>query len=87
MRAVSGLLWLLVLLAAGFSAVDLFFTMASAQGAPQQAAGAAMTAAQVIIPYVLARAVDELSGVNRPAAPKPAAAEPEKARAGETKAA
>jgi hypothetical protein len=45
-------------LAAGFQLLDTF---ASAKSAPQQAAGAALAAAIAIIPYCLARAVNELS--------------------------
>jgi hypothetical protein len=72
MRAVSGLLWLITILATLVSAIDFFFASATADSAPQQAAGAAMAVAQVAVPYVLARAFDELSGVNRPAKSKPA---------------
>jgi hypothetical protein len=43
---------------AGF---ELVFTITSANGAPQEAAGAAIAAALVIIPYVFTRCVDALS--------------------------
>jgi hypothetical protein len=42
--------------------LQLFASMATASGAPQQAAGAAIGCAMAIVPHVIARAVDELTG-------------------------
>lgn len=52
--------------AACLAAIELFSVFASAQSAPQQAAGAAIAAAMVVIPYVFTRAIEGL-------APQPAA--------------
>ena len=54
----------LYLVAAGCSVVGGLLgllTVAVASGAPQEAAGAALACASAVVPYVLARAVDELS--------------------------
>jgi hypothetical protein len=53
--------WVIAIVGAVFGGLQLFSSMMSATGAPQQAAGAAMGAAMAIIPYVIARAVDELT--------------------------
>ena len=58
----EGLCWVVVLIAAAAAVWQLFDTFANAQSAPQQAAGAAMSAATVIAPYCFARAVRALSG-------------------------
>jgi hypothetical protein len=52
--------WILVILAALFSAFELMGGLLGAKSAPQQAAVAAMAAAQIIIPYCLVRAITEL---------------------------
>jgi hypothetical protein len=41
--------------------LELFFTLATSQSAPQQAAGAAIAAAMVIVPYVFTRMVEGLA--------------------------
>ena len=38
----------------------MYFTLTASSGAPQEAAGAAMACAFVIIPYVLARAFEKI---------------------------
>jgi hypothetical protein len=58
--AVGRLLWLAVLLGALFGALTLALTNATASGAPQQAAGAAIAVGYGVLPYVLARAWDAL---------------------------
>lgn len=58
-EAVSKLMWAGVLGGTLIGGFQLLGTLA-ATSAPQQAAGAAMAAAWAIIPYVFARACDEL---------------------------
>jgi hypothetical protein len=41
-----------------FAALDLAYTILGAQSAPQQAAGAAIACAMVIIPYVFTRMLE-----------------------------
>lgn len=53
-------LWVLTILGAVIGAIILFLGLATATGAPQQAAAAAAAVAFVVIPYCLARAVSEL---------------------------
>ena len=57
----QGLCWVGVLISAVAAEVQLFDTFSSAQSAPQQAAGAAMSVATVVAPYCFARAVRALS--------------------------
>lgn len=54
--------WAITVIACLVSGLLLFMTLTSSNGAPQEAAGAAMAAAVAIIPYVFSRAVTELSG-------------------------
>lgn len=54
------ILWIVCILACLLSGVVLFYTIIDSEGAPQQAAGAAISCALVIIPYVLARAFEKL---------------------------
>lgn len=53
-------LWVLALLGALGGGLVLLLTVGAAQGAPQQAAGAAVAVALAVIPYVLARAAEGL---------------------------
>ncbi|MBL7872105.1 MAG: hypothetical protein JNM78_10865 [Cyclobacteriaceae bacterium] len=53
--------WVICILACLIAGVVLFVTITISAGAPQEAAGAAIACAIVIIPYVLARAVEGLS--------------------------
>ena len=57
----SKLLWALVLLAELAAGGILALTVSSAQGAPQEAAGAAIAAVVAVAPYCFARAYDELT--------------------------
>lgn len=59
-RVISILLWFGVLAAATLSAFEFVLNQTRAESAPQQAAAAAMAAAQVVIPYVFARSVDQI---------------------------
>lgn len=59
--------WTLAALAAVIAGFDLFTTVNIANGAPQQAAGAAMAAATAVVPYVFARAVDSITRSSQPA--------------------
>ena len=54
-------LWILCILMTLVAGLILFVTLSQSKGAPQEAAGAAIACAVVIIPYVLARAVEKLS--------------------------
>jgi len=58
------ILWILTLLGALGGGLTLLGVTFSANGAPQQAAGAAMAAALAVIPYCLARAFSELGATN-----------------------
>ncbi len=51
----------LSVLGGGVLAIDQMLQLGSAQSAPQQAAGAAMACAYVIIPYCSARALGEMA--------------------------
>lgn len=53
--------WVLALLGALLAAFVLVVMVAGANGAPQEAAGAAIAAAIAVIPYVFARAVEALA--------------------------
>lgn len=50
--------WAITALAAIFAALELVAVEGSANGAPQEAAGAALACAIVIIPYVFTRCVE-----------------------------
>ena len=52
--------WVISLLSAIGAGMLLFFTIMSSNGAPQEAAGAAMSCAVAIIPYIFARAFEKL---------------------------
>jgi hypothetical protein len=53
--------WVITALVTCFSALDYAATMVAAESAPQQAAGAAMAAVQVIVPYVFTRCMEGLA--------------------------
>jgi hypothetical protein len=57
MGVFESLCWILTILATVAAGLFLFVTFSGANGAPQQAAGAAMAAAMAIIPYVFTRGV------------------------------
>jgi hypothetical protein len=59
-RTVAKIFWVISLLAVPLGGFIGFVSIASANGAPQEAAGAAIALLVVIAPYVFARAVDEL---------------------------
>lgn len=52
------ILWFLTAVCAIISTLQFAATVTSAESAPQQAAGAAIAAAGVIIPYVFTRAIE-----------------------------
>lgn len=54
------LLWVLTILGSLFGGLFVFFALTLSNGAPQEAAGAAIGIAFAVIPYCLARAVSEL---------------------------
>ena len=54
--------WIITLICSALGGILLFDTFLSADSAPQQAAGAAMAVAIVVIPYVFSRAIAELLG-------------------------
>ena len=54
--------WVIAIIGAVLGGLQLFASMPTPNGAPQQAAGAAMGCAMAIVPYVIARAVEELTG-------------------------
>lgn len=56
------LVWVLPILGTLGGAAVLALVLMGANGAPQEAAGAAIACAAAVIPYVLARAVDALRG-------------------------
>lgn len=60
MRTLERLLWLATGLGALFGALQIALTSANATSAPQQAAGMAMAVAYAVVPYVLARALQEM---------------------------
>lgn len=61
MSGAAKFFWAMAIVGAVFGALQLVMGEASATGAPQQAASAAMACATAVVPYVLARAVDELT--------------------------
>lgn len=54
--------WVVTIICCVIAGILLIDTAFASEGAPQQAAGAAIAAALVVIPYVFTRAVSELSG-------------------------
>lgn len=61
MRAVlSSVFWALTILGSIIGGVNFFTGVAAANGAPQEAAAAAMSLAWVVLPYCCARAVSEI---------------------------
>ena len=60
-----GICWAITVLAAGIAAVVLFLTLGSANGAPQEAAGAAIALAICVIPYVFTRACQAFTEMER----------------------
>jgi hypothetical protein len=59
------LIWSVALLVMAGSALNGFATFAIQTGAPQQAAAAASACFQMITPYLIARAMDELTRSER----------------------
>jgi len=57
--------WVLTIIGAVLGGEVLFATFASAKGAPQEAAGAALAVALVVLPYCFARACSEFSALRR----------------------
>ena len=57
---IETLLWIVTILGSILGVVILIGTLLSADGAPQQASGAAVSVALAVIPYCVARAVTEL---------------------------
>jgi hypothetical protein len=53
-------LWVVVAIASVLGGLTLFLTVGDANGAPQEAAGAAIAVALAVIPYCFARALSEL---------------------------
>ena len=60
------LVWILALLGALIGGVDLILMVRIQDSAPQQAVVAAMACGWGVLPYVFARACDELANYNRP---------------------
>ena len=60
-EVLSRIVWLLPILGALCGGAVGFFTLLAASGAAQQAAGYAMACALAVVPYVLARGLDEMS--------------------------
>lgn len=58
--------WILTILGVFAGAVTFIDAMFTANGTPQQAAGAAMAVAMAVLPYCLARAMSELAGMKKP---------------------
>lgn len=52
--------WVVTLICCGIATLTLFTAMTQSNGAPQEAAGAAIACAIAIIPYVFSRAISEL---------------------------
>jgi hypothetical protein len=59
--AIAKFFWVVAIVGAILGGILVMATMAGANGAPQEAAGAAMACAFCIIPYVLARASEGLA--------------------------
>jgi hypothetical protein len=58
---VARVFWVIAAIFAVFGGLTAFGGMAAANGAPQEAAAAAMGCALAVVPYVFARAIDELT--------------------------
>jgi hypothetical protein len=69
------ILWVLTIIGAAFGTLVLLSSLFSAQSAPQQAAAAAIAVALVVLPYCCARALSELSLLDKhtdaPSTPPP----------------
>jgi len=65
MGALAGFLNLLTILGSLAGAAVLLLTFASARGAPQEAAGAALALSLAVIPYVIARTVQGIADSSR----------------------
>jgi len=57
--------WIVTILACIVAGFLFVMTITSSNGAPQEAAGAAMACAVTIIPYVFARAVEKLANTDK----------------------
>ena len=57
--------WLLPIIGAILAVLTVLLTLVSSKGAPQEAAGFSLACALAIIPYVFAKAAQELGGENR----------------------
>jgi hypothetical protein len=57
--------WILVVITSSIGALMLLLTFAASNGAPQEAAGAALAIGMAAIPYCFARALTEISGKSR----------------------
>jgi hypothetical protein len=57
--------WIITILACIVAGFLFVVTVSQSNGAPQEAAGAAMACALAIIPYVFARAIEKLSGTDK----------------------
>ena len=55
------LFWVLAIIGVFVGAVEFVITLATAQSAPQQAAGAALAITYAVLPYCLARAVEGIA--------------------------
>ncbi|MEX1213311.1 MAG: hypothetical protein WEA36_10740 [Balneolaceae bacterium] len=64
MQVLSSLMWLGVIIGSIFGITFFYDSLMMAESAPQQAAGAAIAVASAVIPYCIARAIDE---IGRPA--------------------
>jgi hypothetical protein len=64
------LVWVLALLGAIFGGIELILGVRAAESAPQQAVVAAVAIGCGVLPYVFARACDELANYNRPPRPR-----------------
>jgi hypothetical protein len=67
------IVWTIAMIGAVVGGVDLLLVVRLQDTAPQQAVVAAMSVGWAVVPYVIARACDELTGHNRPASSRPAA--------------
>lgn len=60
-----GLCWVITVLAACIAGAVLFITFTTANGAPQEAAGAALALSICVIPYVFTRACQAFTEMGR----------------------
>jgi hypothetical protein len=67
MLVLLGFFWMITILATGVAFFVLFVTFARSSGAPQEAAGAALAVAIVVIPYVFSRACQAMYDADRQA--------------------